>query len=247
MTSPLHPHSSPRQNGFTLVELLVVIAIVAILATVGISVANKVLARGRETKCLENIRQIASQLNLYAAEHNSFYPPGGTPRGYVRRLCAGSLADSYLNTGTTQDESFFRNGSGKFFICPDNKSAKTDLTKSYLINGCIAGVATGSSSDADGNESNLQFGNFPPRAISSVSEPSRTFLVIEDHHNQTDKIWTGNDTRTAPVTIAPQANPHRGGSHYAFIDGHAEFYLTDPALESDDATTIHYKGNNPNS
>lgn len=67
--------SCPRKRGgFTLVELLVVIVIVASLAALTFTVGPKMLAKGRATEAMQNLRQFGPLMNTYAADHNMQLP-----------------------------------------------------------------------------------------------------------------------------------------------------------------------------
>lgn len=79
-----------RKSGFTLVELLVVIVIIASLAGLAFTVGPKMLARGKATQSMQNLRQIAPLLTMYAADHNMKLPalkgPATLPDGSVEDL-----------------------------------------------------------------------------------------------------------------------------------------------------------------
>lgn len=64
------------RRAFTLIELLTVIAIIGILAAILIPVVGSVRHAAREVKSLSNLRQIGLALNLYADDHNDYFPPG---------------------------------------------------------------------------------------------------------------------------------------------------------------------------
>ncbi len=65
-----------RSNGFSLVELLVTIGIVAILAALVIPTVSELRKAGKETQSLNQLRQIGTAMQLYAADHQQKFPPG---------------------------------------------------------------------------------------------------------------------------------------------------------------------------
>jgi prepilin-type N-terminal cleavage/methylation domain-containing protein/prepilin-type processing-associated H-X9-DG protein len=64
-------------RGFTLIELLVVIAIFAILAALLLPTLARTKAKGRQTQCLNNERQIGLALVMYTGDFNDFFPVYG--------------------------------------------------------------------------------------------------------------------------------------------------------------------------
>lgn len=63
-----------RQTGFTLIELLVVVSIIGLLSSIVLFSLNAGRAKARDAKRLTDIRQVATALELYYNECNS-YPP----------------------------------------------------------------------------------------------------------------------------------------------------------------------------
>lgn len=67
-------HKSLIVNKFTLIELLITIAIIAILAAMLLPTLNKAREKARETKCMNNLKQLGSALMLYAGDNNDMFP-----------------------------------------------------------------------------------------------------------------------------------------------------------------------------
>jgi len=69
-------HNSTR--GFTLIELLVVIAIIAVLAAILFPVFAQAREKARQSTCLNNERQLALALTMYAQDNQQMFPPAAT-------------------------------------------------------------------------------------------------------------------------------------------------------------------------
>lgn len=65
--------------GFTLTELLIVIAIIAVLTAILFPVFLSVRAKGRQTVCISNLRQLGMAVFQYAGDYDDHYPYGGDP------------------------------------------------------------------------------------------------------------------------------------------------------------------------
>ena len=63
------------RKGFTLIELLVVIAILAILAAILFPVFAKAREKARQSMCVNNVRQLALGVLMYAQDWDETLPP----------------------------------------------------------------------------------------------------------------------------------------------------------------------------
>ncbi|MFM8716868.1 MAG: type II secretion system protein [Spartobacteria bacterium] len=63
-------------KAFTVIEILVVIAIVAVLAALLFPAMSASLDRANDTKCISNLRQIGTAVQLYASDNNGDIVPG---------------------------------------------------------------------------------------------------------------------------------------------------------------------------
>lgn len=74
--------SLQHRSGFTLIELLVVMAIIGILAAIIFPSVSKVRERAKQTKCLNNARQIASAAVILFGESKEVLPARQNPTAW---------------------------------------------------------------------------------------------------------------------------------------------------------------------
>jgi len=73
--SALCPPKSRTRTPFTLVELLAVIAIIALLACLILPVLHRAKVKAHETHCINNLKQIGTQLIIYRDENDENMSP----------------------------------------------------------------------------------------------------------------------------------------------------------------------------
>ena len=62
------------RNAFTLIELLVVIGVLSLLAALLFPAFSLARARGRQTSCASNLRQIGQTTYIYASDNDDYLP-----------------------------------------------------------------------------------------------------------------------------------------------------------------------------
>jgi len=67
-----------KKFGFTLLELLVVIAIIALLSSILLPALSKAREKGRQAKCISNLKQISLAFMMYAGDNDGWFPPCAT-------------------------------------------------------------------------------------------------------------------------------------------------------------------------
>lgn len=109
---------SPVINGgaFTLIELLVVIAIIAILAAILLPVLSQSEERGKRTRCMSNLKQIAEGALVYANDNKDVVLPA------CQNLLPLQIDEGTTGIGAWADLGIpvtVTNGANNVWDCPD--------------------------------------------------------------------------------------------------------------------------------
>lgn len=87
-----------RQSSFTLIELLVVIAIIAVLASMLLPALNKARSAAQCTKCLSNMKSLASGQQLYADDNESWGTHGNSGSNFIFNYTTQGGIAAYIGT-----------------------------------------------------------------------------------------------------------------------------------------------------
>ena len=206
-----------RNRAFTLIELLVVIAIIALLASLLLPVLSSAKEKGRQTDCLNNLRQVSLAVRFYAEDYADSLPvlpvPNPYPNGigaYYKQLVKGYLG---LTGPASPDE--------KVFICPSDRVICSQIGHaftSYTFNGYEVGPGaieriTGQKLDSINNPSKaVLVGEWPAFFGGSWHPPvnqdypdAKNVLSFADGHSALTRIYWDGVSDSDPGDYEPPA------------------------------------------
>jgi len=123
-----------RKSGFTLIELLVVIAIIAILAAILFPVFARAREAARKARCLNNLKQCAQALKMYADDYDGTMPSSGvsgvvTAPDFCAKACPAGVFPPDVTIKRSWAQLLYDHmKSSDIIFCPSDTPAKNAAT-----------------------------------------------------------------------------------------------------------------------
>jgi prepilin-type N-terminal cleavage/methylation domain-containing protein/prepilin-type processing-associated H-X9-DG protein len=199
-----------KREGFTLIELLVVIAIIGILAALLLPALSSARDKARTAQCAGNLRQISLGLQLYADDHDDFFPvAGGTIRWDQKDATTG------LGSWMQQIFPYVKNKS--VYHCPlDQRSPFSyflGARAAFAVNNAFSSV---SRKRIDKPTAFVLSGDTGGAGGGALFDP-----LDADKDDYTQNC-VGGPTATGAPWISWQR--HSAGQNLLFADGHVQWY-----------------------
>ncbi|MDB6121889.1 MAG: Type secretory pathway pseudopilin PulG-like protein [Pedosphaera sp.] len=220
-------------RAFTLIELLVVIAIIAILAALLLPVLSSAKRSARRAQCANNLKQLATGMQLYADDHGD-YLPGPAWQGFypVYDESEELFLLRYLATYLGQPTPSATVRGVEVATCPEsaaltkmslsgNLSTTLRQPLSYILSITVTNISDDIVTRPFGYpykslpNSNGQTTNEPPKKLREIRSPSTSWGMVDaDQMNAVSLAQY--------YTFIPANKVHRKVRNQLFFDWHVE-------------------------
>jgi prepilin-type N-terminal cleavage/methylation domain-containing protein/prepilin-type processing-associated H-X9-DG protein len=218
------------RSAFTLIELLVVIAIIAILAALLMATLASAKAKGLQTACINNLRQIGIASTLYNLDYKQYTGDYSqkynyyvwmtrlaTEAGNNRKIFSCAAASPQSGWDTNFNKTLGGNterGYDPYAVTPTSRFSLAYNDWGLDIN---AKPQLGLGGDVDGSFYQA------PVSDTMVVAPSSMILSADSRALEGSHTWEANLDPTSPDQWP--SNRHKGKCDVNFCDGHAERIL----------------------
>lgn len=188
------------RSGFTLIELLVAAGILAILATLLLPALIRAKSRVQAIECANNLRQWGLATQLYAADHDDYLPPDGSPNPTPTATNVGWYIQLPAQLGLPRyhDQAWRTNPlatpAKSIWTCPANKRRSNGRN---LFHYCLNEHVNGTGDEAR------------PIRLGAIAEPSAVIWLFDTKNLPAVGGWSFVPT-----------NLHNAGAQFVFLDGH---------------------------
>jgi len=232
------------RKAFTLVELLVVIVIISVLTAIMLPSMSAARQQGKQTYCLNNLRQMFMAVQAYTQMYDDYYPTAH----YRRKIGAKKFEYCWdftviTNQGKTEVvPGLLWQGQTieKVQQCPSFKGSsntKHDPYTGYNYNTSYIGHGEGETIET-------------PVRLNQVGKPSQCALFGDGQWSggankfmRAPQIWDG-DTNSSLKIAGTQGYRHRGKTNVAWCDGSSssqEECFTDTVSSGKDELELYNK------
>jgi prepilin-type N-terminal cleavage/methylation domain-containing protein len=165
------------KDGFTLLELLVVIAIIALLAALLLSAVNRAKDSAHRATCLNNLKQVALGIRMYADDSQDVSPDREAPRQWTSKSpwhAYKAMMKSYVGMrgASSERDHLFACPADQFYY-PDYDGAR--VSKSHHSQA----IHDYSSYAFNAGNYNTNFPGIAGLKLSAITDPVKTILIAE--------------------------------------------------------------------
>jgi prepilin-type N-terminal cleavage/methylation domain-containing protein len=218
LTRPGARSSPTRGSGFTLIELLVVIAIIAILAALLLPALASAKEKSKRVACLNNLRQLAIGVNIYALDNADKVLSARLNGLYVQNCLNPPEATAAASVGL-----IVRSNVVSVWTCP-NRPGLPVYEPAYPQ--WVLGYQYFGGIESWHNPA----GDFPSRSPVKLGSSKSTWTLAADATMKINSSWGGLEPgrefvyANMPQHRAGSAMVPKGGNH-VFVDGSAQWII----------------------